>query len=195
MGHRDQETERKEHALEQLSSFCSTPDGQSQPEASVRPQDNQGAQIEVSVSRNEREAGQQREASSMSEAHQVVEEPQRSSQGNSAAAEQDDLSSEKQRALPQSSKPSAHPHTGEDAKMQHTKGDVQMSEEVLAPQTDAAPLLSDSQDGSSAYLANAMDAVNILLRSASQQTAALGLSTLLTILKVEQLNSMPFSLL
>ena len=170
LGHRDQETEYKEKALEKLSSLHSPPTRQSHPAANASRQSDQTEQTQT------RMPAQQSQPSSS----RLNADPQSSSPRGTAALAQDSLISEKQQ----------HPASQaaeiiENHELHHRQGSIQMADEIAPPVTDAAPPHRDSQDGSAAYLASTMEAVDILLRSASQQTAVLGLSTLLTILKVK----------
>ena len=184
LGHRDQETERKEKALERMSSLNSSHIGQSQPGNNGSPQEKQPQALQRAS--NTSHLVQQSQSSSPLQDFRRNGDPQRGSDVETAAAvaTQDNLSSEKRQRRAQEAE-SSEP----DDKLQQMQSSIQTADEIATPTTDAAPPQSASQDGSATYLANAMEAVDILLQSANQQTAALGLSTLLTILKVQHFQS------
>ena len=173
LGHRDQATEQKEKALERLSSFHPPPTRQNQPAANAAQQSGKTEQAQVQIAQPQirMPAQQSQTRSSRQDA-----DPSSSSQREIAAATHDQLSSERV---------SEDAESPDDNDVLHRGGSLKMADEAVTPMTDGAPPQTHSQDGSATYLANAMEAVNILLSSASQQTAVLGLSTLLTILKVE----------
>ncbi len=183
LGHRDKETEGKEKALEQLSSLPSSSAGQLPPKASASSQQSKFQQQAVPDSYHQTmPSDMNSQASSLLQVAQQSADPGQFSQAETAAASPS--SGERQQSSMHDASPSAS--TAGDIDHQQREASEQMAGEVYGPITDAAPPSNDYQDGSAAYLENAMGAVNVLLSSSSQQTAILGLSTLLTILKVEQ---------
>ena len=183
LGHRDRQTEAKEEALEKLSSLPSTHREQAVPlmdgEAVQQPTTASRADLSSASSMLTESAGQ---PDSRISSH----DPQPSS--NSESSEGQQPGSVFQRGTPSSGGHGApHEAAAPDDSVVSGSGHAQA---MFKPRDSNSHQPADGQlafleqDPSASYAANARQAVDTILHSVEQQSAILGLRTLLTILRV-----------
>lgn len=201
LGHRDRQTEAKEAAAEKLSALPSelaepnhSAPEKERPTEAPQQQQNRGhvpASHLSSIEHNTTTTQQQRLQKGNAGSDAVMLETQPSDQAavaSSREAEESEKQDSESEPQPAASERTTTDASAEDKEVARGSGS--------APQEDIAMLIDrgdedpaavpthGQDDGSAAYLANALEAVDTILQSAEQHAAVLGLTTLLTILKV-----------
>ena len=195
LGHRDRETEIKERAAERLSGQPSPPAQQSNPGLD-EPNPSQSISMAQGITEDTpMEAVPTSQETDQTQAHLEVRNHGRGDAATPFSRSQHRETEESQGlnlnrgsdhdpAEQQGTDVAAGPASFDASKaVQNHRGFLpEPGSQNTGAMEDASG--SRQEDGSSSYLASATDAVNSILQSAEQQTAIMGLTTLLTILKV-----------